>query len=429
MAKADAAYPTTAEELSQAHAFAAGLYTDANRRSDEVIATLTEGLPIPRDVTDAGNVQVTQMVLVWAIIERFRQMLQVEGSQRQRVVPLKDGREAAERATKIERWLTGFQRRLRYQQKRNYERDASWWFLARGVCRLEVRFLPELVNTNQMPLAVLCDDPATIHPVAGRHGPLWYTKEYLMYVREFEAMAARMQNPVDTAWLGKTDLEPNDQVTIIEYWDDTWTCALARPQEEKESGQLLYTRAHQYGFLPLAEGHCMDTPLADAEWSYQSVVGPVLQHIKQIYTLMSKLATGVNLFFYPYIFYVDAQNRPVILDPMRLPTDVAPMPPGAKFEIIRPEVNAQVLMLLTGMFRSDVNLATLPETAWGAEPQSLQSGFAVAQVLNQVASAVQDKAPQLAQAFGETRANALRLYKQFGRGTGVDLAVPVDYDE
>jgi len=422
--KVEAPYPTTAPEVLSAHDFSQGLYRDANAQVDKTLAVLTQGVAVPRDSADVGtgaSPQVAQMVLAWAIVDRLRQMMQVETGQVWRVVPLKPGEKEQQTCSKIERYLAAAWDRWIWQVGSNPDRAANWWYLATGRAYWEVRFRPEWLGTGLYPLQTIVDDPRTVFPVHGRSGLLWYTKKYKIYVREFERDARLLRGPdPDLGFLA--DKKPDDLLEVVEYCDDQWYCVVV------DEVNLVKTSRHKYNFVPLAEAHCLDTPLDDARWASQSVLGPILDHIRQYYTLLSKLATGVDLYFYPLILY-ESPTGAGIVDPRRQPLEMTKIPAGAKLTVMNPTPNAQILTLLMSMFKADINLASLPEIAFGAEPQSLQSGFAVAQVISQVEGAVRDKLPNFGRGMARHRSNQLRLYRQFARAAVADFEVPVDFEE
>ena len=429
------AYPIDGPQLAERHNFAAKLYTAANAAANEVEALLTTGVPLPTEDQE-GAVQVTQPVRAGATVERFRQMMQVDASTKWRVMPLRAGQEEQAACTHLERWWGGFERQHQWHTKRNYKRDAIWWFLAFGRVYPEARFRQDWQNIpGRVPIDILVDDPRTIYPVKGRDGFLWYTKQYPIYRREAERQLEGLREiglkVGETGWLSQ--VKQDARVCAVEYWDENWYCLGMSPQPAAATPETIrpyYVLAneHKLGFVPLAEGLCLDTPLASAEWASQSVIGPVVSHLKQIYILASKMATGVNLFYYPLMYYVSATGQVVIYDPNN-PKQLQPLPAGSEVKIIPVQVNAQVLQQLMSFLMSDVNLRTLPETAWGSEPQSLQSGFAVAQVLAQVASAVQDKAPAFAQALAWNAGHVLRIAEHIAGGSGINLKVPADFDE
>lgn len=418
--------PESAEWVITQHTFAKGLFREANARADQCVRLLTEGVPVPRDRADAGNVEVTQPVLAGAIVERLRQMLQVESNLRLRSIPQDDSEREAERCTKRERWVDGYWRQTMYHMRRNPHRDLTWWGLATGRGYYEARLRPDWAGRGRVPIETICDDPRTIYPVKGRgHEILWYTKEYPMYGRQLQALALQLQARDEPLLESGSiaQLEANRLYPVVEYWDgEYYACVLDR-------NYLLMSNRHEYGFVPLAEWQCLDTPLAAAEWAAQSVIGPVVEHIKQMYVLAAKMATGVNLFFYPLLYGVSATGEPIIIDPNNPGKIQQQLAPGTKLEVINIQVNAPMLAQLMAFFRGDINLRTIPETAWGTEPQTLQSGFAYAQVLNQVQSAVLDKTPSLGRCIADHFGNVLRLVEQVAEASDVDLAVPVDYDE
>lgn len=417
--------PATPKEVFDQHAHAKGLYGAAIVRMKEVDELLTGVYEIPHDVRDMKGTTVTQPVLPRAIIERVRQMMAIQTATA-RVIPSKSGDKEKENATKKERWIAGALRRTKYESKRDPHRDALFWYLLRGRADYEVRLLPDNAKTGKFPIQTLTDDPMTIFPVRGRNGILWYTKEYNIYARELKSDLEAKGEPIDFL----LNVDGNDEIPAVEYWDDTYYAAavkVAGKEKEKDAETLVMSKRHGFGFVPLTEARCMDTPLASAEWASQSIIGPVVSHIKQVYVLASKIATGVNLSYYPMLFGVSASGAPIIVDPYS-PGEVQPLAPGTKLEVVPIQVNSSVLQQLMAFFKSEINLMTLPETAFGAEPTNLQSGFAISQVMNATASAVSDKLPPMANAIGDLYGFWLRLYKEFGAGSGMNFSAPYDYE-
>ena len=167
----------------------------------------------------------------------------------------------------------------------------------------------------------------------------------------------------------------------------------------------------------------MDTPLADMRWAYNSVLGPIMDSLKQQYAAASKLARGVDLFYWPKGLVQSATGQAVILD-SGMPGVETHIPPDAKVTVIQPSPNAQVLAQLMGWLKADEQLGGIPEIAWGAEPSSLQSGFAVSQVLSQILDKIHDKKTNLELAMGWDFSHKLQLVEKFGLMDGVNLMVP-----
>lgn len=415
--------PVSAQEVLDQHEFAKTQYHNFREAADEVEDLITNQAVIERDVADDGPVQVTRPILSRAIIERFRQMIPVDvRSVTHNVMPRAqtDSEEAA--CTKLERYLRGLDARYQWEAQRNIDRDALWWYLFRGRVVYEQRLRPEFAGTNRFPIDQIVDDPYDIFTIRGRRGLLWYTKEYYAYGRELRRdLAGKASEMPEAARLYLDDLDDTDEVCCTEYVDDEYY-ALVLGEDH-----LVMSRKHGYGFVPAAEARCMDTPMASQEWASQSVIAPVTEHIRQLYTLASKIATGVNFAYFPMMYYISADGTPVVFDPSN-PGVLKPRAPDSRVEVIPVTLNSQIIAQLMAFFKGDISLMTLPETAFGSEPKSLESGFAISQVLNQVKSSITDKLPNMEMAMALHRSNILRIIEKFSVLDELDFGVVVEYD-
>lgn len=355
-----------------------------------------------------------------ALMDNFRRNVTpgIGSDLERKVLPLSIGDKEDGRCTKLEWWLDGVDRLVKWQTDRDYQRDASFWYIMRGRACFEQRFNLALLNTEHLPFETIVADPLGIFPVRGRRGILWYTKEYTMYARELEEELKAIGRSTKFLEVEKND---NSKITVVEYWDDTYAATVV-------GDELVTNIKHNYGFVPLTEAHCMDTPMLAAEWAFSSVLGPVMDALKLQAELAEKMRTGLKLFFYPMMYYVSANGVPVIFDPYNV-GKLEPMPVGTEIKIIPVNVNHQVFQQLFSYAQAEINLGTMPESTFGVEPSSLQSGFAISQVIQQSRMAIMDKIPNLERALGKHYGNTLRLAKKFGLMSGARMGVPVDYDE
>lgn len=424
MAKHDDNKPTSAEDVLDQHDFAKGLYGGAILKANEVQQLIENTYNVPSDIADSGNARVSQIVRSRAILEKFRQMLQVDTMEFS-VMPLKAGDAEHKVTSRLERAIGGIDRRIKYETKRDHDRDAAWWYIFRGQAMYEVRFKPEYKGKDKFPIRIYTPDPNTVFPVSGNDGLMWYTKETYVYGRELYGVLEK--GDYATTWLTEKDDYKNEKYCCVEYWDDTHHAMVCKYEDE---GKLIYSKKHDYGFVPLSIGYCMDTPLASAEWAYSSVIAPVIDSLKQVYILMSKVATGVNLDYYPLVLYISADGKPVVWNPaVNTSADLIHIQPGSDIKVLNPTPNAQILNQLLSFHLGDISLMTLPDVSFGESPQNLESGFAIAQVMSAVGGAVKDKLPQLEQAAGDCRGNILRLVEQFAGGSGLDFSVPVNLED
>jgi len=163
-------------------------------------------------------------------------------------------------------------------------------------------------------------------------------------------------------------------------------------------------------------------------WAYQSVLGPIMDSLKQQYIMASKMATGVDLYYYPKVLVQSATGQAVILD-SGVPGVETQIPPDSKVTVLNPTTNAAVMQQLMSFLRADEQIGGIPEVAFAAEPANLQSGFAVSQVLSQVMDKIYDKKTAIEQALGWDFGHKLQLIEKFGNLDGLKLTVPVTAKE
>jgi len=419
--------PATAEEVLTEHENAKDLYRPAMTKNEEIQKLIENTYIVPRDIADDGNARVSQIVRARAIIEKFRQMLQVDTLEFS-VLPMAGGDSEKKFTTKLERVIRGMDRRIKYESKRDYDRDAAFWYIFRGQAIYIPQFKPDYKGKSKFPIRVYTPDPNSVFPVIGDDDCLYYTQEVDYYGRELCRILE--SGDYEVSWLKGDDDYKNKVYRCVKYADDTYHAMVCVAKDATEGGKLIYSKKHEYGFTPITIGRCMDTPLASSEWAYSSVIAPVVDSLKQVYILMSKIATGVNLYYYPLILYISQEGRPIVWNPaVNTGADLVHIMPGSDLKVINPTPNAQIINQALSFHLGDISLMTLPDVSFGESPQNLESGFAIAQVISAVSGAVKDKLPQLEQAAGDCRGQMLRIVEQFSRGSGLDFSVPVNLED
>lgn len=413
----------TAEFIEEQNGYASDLYTAAQAQADEVERIFKSEFDIPTDTTDKenpGSPDVRKPARARAILEKFLSLLSLRSTQTIQVIPGNLTNDEIEACSKIERWLRGYQLAYMLETKRNPWRHAAYWYFLRGRGCLETRFDTSQLGRDRLAVRTYADDPYGIYSVWDRDGVCWYTKEYNRYAKSVkDEIARRRKGDKDQRWKGvELPDKVGEEVEIVEYWDDTYCAASC-------NGELLYRRQHDYGFVPLAEARCLETPLASQEWAFQSVLAPIMDSLKGMYALASKMATGVDLFYWPKILVESPSGQAVILD-SGAPGVESNIPVGAKVTVISPTPNDRVLAQLMGWYQSDVQLGGIPDIAWGSEPHTLQSGFAVSQVLGQVMDKIAPHEQALELALGWDWSHKLQLIEKFGDVDGAYLSVPVE---
>lgn len=416
-----------ADYIIAQHTISSGLYTGAISRSLEVEKLFKGefGLSDQGDHATPTGPHILKPAKPRAILDKYLTLLSIRASHTMNVIAKDNSPEEQEKCSNIERWLSGYQRAYQMETQSNPWRSASYWALLRGRGCLETRFDASRLGTEKQVIRTLADDPNTIFSVWGRDGIGWYTKEYTRWSWDLKnEIDRRHSGKKKSRWAGVELPDENCEVTCIEYWNDDYCGAVVRTEKEGEP-KLLYVSKHDYGFVPLAEAHFMDTPLAQVEWSFQSVLEPIMDTLKVQFALAAKMAAGVDLFYWPTILVTFSDGRLMAYDGGTI--RAVDIPPGVvKVDVIAPSPNEAVLAQLMAWLKSDEQLGSIPDIAWGAEPNSLQSGFAIGQVLGQVKDKIADKQDQLEQAFGWQWGHVLRLLEKFGGATGAYTKVPVE---
>ena len=412
--------PVDADWVLKQHRFAKGQYGEALRFSAEVEKLWKADFDVPRDTSDSmtsSKPRITRPARARAILEKFLTLLQIRASQEIHVVPKSTGETEQRSCEKLEQWLKGYQRILGMEMKKNVYRDFVYFFLLRGRGCIETRFDVKAIGGDYMPIRTMAHDPNQIYSVWGESGIGWYTKEYTRYCWDIKE---ELENKGKTRNITLPD-DPNKRVVVIEYWDSNWNALVV-------DNQMVWANEHEYGFVPLCEAHCMGTPIADMRWAYQSVLGPIMDSLKQQYIMASKMATGVDLYYYPKVLVQSPTGQAVILDSGAVGVETQ-IPPDAKVTVLNPTTNAAVMQQLMSFLRADEQIGGIPEVAFAAEPANLQSGFAVSQVLSQVMDKIYDKKIAIEQALGWDFGHKLQLIEKFGDMDGLKLSVPVTMSE
>ncbi len=406
-------------DILERHEHGLGLYAESIKQAEEIEKLFKS------EFEDDDGTRILHPARARAILEKYLTLIAVRADHKSTVIPRDTSRQELEACSVIERWIDGYRRAWIMETKRNPWRRAVYWHLLRGRMCLQAKFDPTYLKTDRLPIRTYADDPLGIYTVWGRDGIAWYTQEIETEVWEIKRDIERHKGE-DKAnrWRSvKLPDDEHDTVVLVEYWDDDICAALV---DEKP----LYIKKNPYGFIPLAEAHCMDTPLEDMEWAFQSVLAPIADSLKQLYGLVSQLLKGAELMIWPTLL---VQGLDGIIHAYDAGTiKASEIPAATKVDIIQPTINHQMVGALMAWLQSDISLGSIPDIAWGQEPSNLESGFAIGQVLQQVMDKIYDKKDNLELAFGWHWGHVLRLVDDFGSVSGANLKVPamleVPYD-
>jgi hypothetical protein len=412
-------YVNSEEWVLTQHKHAKSIY-EADGAKDfalEVEGLFKADYGIPQDTADTKNSgpKINHPARGRAILEKYLSLLMTRANMGIQVMPHKSGLKERDDTTRLEQWIEGYINQFMRETKTNFLRHFVYWYLLRGRAVIELHY-DQSYDEYGLPFRIKIPDPLNIYTVWGDSGIAWYTKEYEMYAWEAKHQIDSRGGTIPRDW----PKDENKKVHFIEYWDSEHNVVLVNKE-------LVWDNDHGYGFVPIVEAYCSDTPLSSARWAYQSVLGPIMDSLKNIYALMAKMATGVDLFYWPKILVQSPTGEAVMLDSGVVGVEKE-IPTGSKIDVISPTPNAQVINILRGELQSDINLGGIPELAFGEAPTSLESGFALSQVLGTIMDRISDKKINLELALGWLFGMLLQMAEMFAGSEGVNLDVPVDAD-
>lgn len=370
-----------------------------------------------------SQVEIVKPVRARSIISKFTALLAVRAGMNIKVRPKTTTLSEEEACTTLERWLAAYMKESERIRHRPVYRHSIQWFLLRGRGPLQIKLKP-VFEKGQLPLLPYAPDPKTVFPVYGETGLMYVAREYTRYAwdlqKEFEKLE-QARNKEALVWKAPdlSGFKPMDRVKVREYEDEDWHFAACEGKGTGEGGwQTIYSKRNPFGFIGYSEALAEDTPLEDAEWASTSILYPIADLLKQQGILMSKIATAIELFFWPRLLAQNAKGQMTVLE--STPGVIQQIQPGTQITVLEPKPNADLVQFLNNLIEGEVSLWTIPPIGWSAEPRTLQSGFAVAQVLSQIKDRIEDKQSNIEVARGEHFGQLLRAldtFSEFAEGS------------
>ncbi|KKK52012.1 hypothetical protein LCGC14_3109210, partial [marine sediment metagenome] len=195
-----------------------------------------------------------------------------------------------------------------------------------------------------------------------------------------------------------------DNLHIIEYWDEKYH-ATSIDGEFK-----LYE--HGYGFVPLVELRFNQTPETEQRWAFASLLSFVLEDLKLHASLISKMTTGAEQFYFPRMYYISENNTLEMVDHHAQPGDWVQVKEGTTPMILSPTPNSDALQGLLNVLNTEIGNGTVPQIVFTQDIPDI-SGFMTQQILGQVEDAIADKRDPMERSYGHAMGNVLRLLEKF----------------
>lgn len=396
-------------------------YQTASAHAEEIEDLFMSEYEADREIEDA-NLEILASAKARNILRRELSLLAIRSVKNVQVAAYTRNSAEASLCDKLERGLRAYDDALIRQSGRDWMRDVAFYCLLRGRGGVQTFYSP--VKSGALSIHHRVLDPLQYYPVRSDYGLEWFTRDYYKPRAELIDWFARLEPeygmPAPT--LGQWDLAmPHDTVHVIEYWDERW-CAYVIEDE------FLGPYEHDYGFVPLVDIQINQTPLTDMRWAFDGTLGTVKDELRHYQTLLSKMATGVELFYYPAIFVRDEDNRLVRVDPTN-PGEAVYLPENTQVVEFKPTPAGDVLLMLKNEIEGEIQKGTLPETAMRQDVPDA-SGFLYSQVISLIQDALADKQHPIQRGYGHVMGQRLRLMEKYAEAQdGGGWGVPVRDDD
>ncbi len=199
----------------------------------------------------------------------------------------------------------------------------------------------------------------------------------------------------------------NDTVRLVEVWDDDGYCRLV-------GGQTVQEVETEYDGLTLQEARLGETNMKDSDFSCRPLLASIIPELEGYASLMSKQATGVENFFYPFVAVVDRDGtvRQFKITG-RDPAEPIELAEGTEVKPLIIQPNYQVLDHLASEMGKNIGDATLSDFAMGQDVTGDTSGFLYNSRIGQIKDDLSDSRDVLQVTFGAAAGDVLRLWEKF----------------
>lgn len=368
-----------------------------------------------QDLADA-DIEIVRSARARNIVHKFVSMLAIRGQRTFHVPQLKDLKTEEARSEAAEKFLSAYYDDLVSVKNADPLKDMATLWALRGRSALKVVYVP---HDNGGYVDMIPLDGMQYYPMYTATGRRlsWVVEEYwrprielMDYFDELDPDEVDFEIPNLMRERWDPSLEDfripsyEDEVRVIEYWDSQYHYILI-----EDDGDTIIEEEHGYGFVPIAEARMNETPLKEARYQSDGLIGPVLDALKNDEKLMGKLATAVEQFYYPRIFMQDEDGNAQIIDSF-YPGGYGTMKDGTRPVTLNPTPNNDVIAFLQNRLNDEIEQATIPGVVYSQDIPNT-SGFLVSQILSLVKDSLADHQYALERAWSAAFGMVMRLHE------------------
>ena len=252
--------PVDADWIMQRHKHVATRYARWRTFIDEVLLVFKGEWSVPSLNDPAQSMHfVERPSRPRAIVDKVASFLGVRTDMRIQVLPLNQSDREQKRADFLERVLRAWIWLIEEQSRNYIRRDVAYGTALFGRQPILLHYNPG--NEDFFPINIELADPRQTYTYFSRFGPAWYTRDFELPLGEIESYFP--EEPVSTWDQFMPSNEEGDKwarmIRITEYANAKYRSYVVGGKE------MVVTKEHEFGFLPLREARLRRTVLRDEE--------------------------------------------------------------------------------------------------------------------------------------------------------------------
>ena len=285
-----------------------------------------------------------------------------------------DNAEDDRKAARVEKWLNTMWENVALEGMADPIAGATWQSFTLGRHVIQVMWikesLPETLQETRLPFTVRNLDPRN----AGTfHNGIYTEYGWHIYEDRWGSVKERFAL-TGKKWKDKYGDDDEEEVTVRDFW---WQCDKGVMHSVLVNDEYAVAPVlTNFLMVPIIEGYGDYAPLEKEEYKALSIIAPMLESWLYDCRLKSQMATGVLLYFWPFLLAMNDQGQ-VIEDITIEPGLIKAMPPGTRIESVLGSPNSQLVQNMSSMMEQSIQQSSFPDVLHGKAPGDVQAGYGI----------------------------------------------------
>lgn len=285
-----------------------------------------------------------------------------------------DNTEDDARAGKAQQWLNLMWENVALEGMADPIAGATWQSFTLGRHVMQVMWikeqLPESLQETRLPFTVRTLDPRN---AGSYHNGMYNEYGWNTYTERWGSVGERFGLHKKKEWKDKYR-DDEEEVEVKDFW---WQADDGVYHATLVDGEFAIKPVlTNFLMVPIIEGYGDYAPLAEEEYKALSIIAPMMEAWLYDCRLKSQMATGILLYFWPFLIATNDQNQTI--EDIRIePGLIKAMKPGTKIDSITGSPNSQLVQNMSGMMEQYMQQSTFPDVLHGKAPGDVQAGYGI----------------------------------------------------